>query len=106
LMSIARFKALSALRQRVDLELTEEIELGIADPADDPETTLQVKLRGMLLRRALNRLSSQHREIIDLVYYHEKSIAECVEILGIPTATVKTRMFYARKKLAELLKDV
>jgi RNA polymerase sigma-70 factor, ECF subfamily len=106
LMSIARFKALSALRQRVDLELTEEIEIGIADPADDPETALQVKLRAMLLRRALNRLSSQHREIIDLVYYHEKSIVECVEILGIPTATVKTRMFYARKKLAELLKDV
>ena len=88
------------------MELTEEIEIGVADPADDPETALQVKLRGMLLRRALNRLSSQHREIIDLVYYHEKSIAECVEILGIPTATVKTRMFYARKKLAELLKDV
>ena len=106
LMSIARFKALSALRRRVDLELTEEIELGIADPADDPETALQVKLRGMLLRRALNRLSSQHREIIDLVYYHEKSIAECVEILGIPTATVKTRMFYARKKLAQLVKDL
>ena len=54
-------QALSALRQRVDLELTEEIEIGVADPADDPETALQVKLRGMLLRRALNRLSSQHR---------------------------------------------
>ena len=105
-MSIARFKALSALRQRVDLELTEEIEIGVADPADDPETALQVKLRGMLLRRALSRLSSQHRQIIDLVYYHEKSIIECAEILGIPAATVKSRMFYARKKLAELLKDV
>ena len=51
-------------------------------------------------------MSSQHREIIDLVYYHDKSIAECVEILGIPAATVKTRMFYARKKLAEMLKDM
>ena len=40
--------------------------------------------------------------IIDLVYYHEKSIAECAKILGIPAATVKTRMFYARKRLAEL----
>jgi RNA polymerase sigma-70 factor, ECF subfamily len=106
LMSIARFKALSALRRRANLELNEEIEIGVADPADDPEAALQVKLRGMLLRRALSRLSPQHREIIDLVYYHEKSIAECVEILGIPAATVKTRMFYARKKLAELLKDV
>jgi RNA polymerase sigma-70 factor, ECF subfamily len=104
LMSIARFKALSARRRRVDLD--EEIETSVADPADDPEAALQVKLRGMLLRRALSRLSSQHRQIIDLVYYHEKSIIECAEILGIPAATVKSRMFYARKKLAELLKDV
>ena len=93
LMSIARFKALSALRRPVDLELSEEIEIGVADPADDPEAALQVKLRGMLLRRALSRLSPQHREIIDLVYYHEKSVAECVEILGVRAATVKTRMF-------------
>ena len=106
LMSIARFKALSARRRQVDLELNEEVEIGLADPADDPEAALQVKLRGMLLRRALSRLSSEHRKIIDLAYYHEKSIAECAEILGIPAATVKTRMFYARKKLAEMLKDM
>ena len=103
LMSIARFKALSARRRRwVDLELGEEIETSVADPADDPEAALQEKHRSELLRQALSRLSSEHRKIIDLVYYHEKSIAECAEILGIPAATVKTRMFYARKKLAEL----
>ena len=105
LMSIARFKALSARRRRVDLELGEEIETSVADPADDPAAALQEKHRSELLRRALSRLSSEHRKIIDLVYYHEKSIAECAEILGIPAATVKTRMFYARKKLAELVKD-
>jgi RNA polymerase sigma-70 factor, ECF subfamily len=105
LISIARFKALSARRRQVDLELGEEIETSVADPADDPEAALQEKHRSELLRRALSRLSSEHRKIIDLVYYHEKSIAECAEILGIPAATVKTRMFYARKKLAELVKD-
>jgi RNA polymerase sigma-70 factor (ECF subfamily) len=105
LMSIARFKALSARRRRVDLELDEEIETSVADPADDPEATLQERHRGELLRRALTQLSPEHQEIIDLVYYHEKSIAECAETLGIPAATVKTRMFYARKKLAELVKD-
>jgi len=106
LMSIARFKALSARRRRwVDLELSEEIETSIADPADDPEAALQEKHRSELLRRALSRLSSEHRKIIDLVYYHEKSIAECAQILGIPAATVKTRMFYARRRLAELVKD-
>ena len=50
-------------------------------------------------------LSPDHREIIDLVYYHEKSVEEVAEIVGIPEATVKTRMFYARKKLAEALKE-
>ena len=105
LISIARFKALSALRGREDLELGEEIETSVADPADDPEAALQEKHRSELLRRALSRLSSEHRKIIDLVYYHEKPIAECADILGIPAATVKTRMFYARKKLAELVKD-
>jgi RNA polymerase sigma-70 factor (ECF subfamily) len=66
---------------------------------------LQEKNRAELLRQALTELSREHRQIIDLVYYHEKSIEECAQILGIPAATVKTRMFYARKKLAELVKD-
>jgi RNA polymerase sigma-70 factor, ECF subfamily len=105
LMSIARFKALSARRRRIDSELDETIEATVADPADDPEAALQAKDRSELLRQALTRLSPEHREIIDLVYYHEKSTGECAQILGIPAATVKTRMFYGRKKLAELVKE-
>ena len=105
LMSIARFKALSARRRRVDEELDERIETTVADTANDPEVALQEKNRREQLQSALTRLSPEHREIIDLVYYHERSIAECAEILGTPAATVKTRMFYARKKLAELVKD-
>jgi RNA polymerase sigma-70 factor, ECF subfamily len=101
LMSIARFKALSARRRRADAELDEKIEATVADTANDPEVALQEKNRSELLRSALTRLSLEHREIIDLVYYHEMSVDECAQILGIPAATVKTRMFYARKKLAE-----
>jgi len=106
LMSIARFKALSARRRKTEDELTEKIEGTIADPANDPEVALQEKNRSELLREALTRLSPEHREIIDLIYYHEKSSSECADILGIPAGTVKTRMFYARKKLAELVKDL
>jgi RNA polymerase sigma-70 factor (ECF subfamily) len=72
-----------------------------ADTANDLKAALQN--RSELLRLALTRLSPEHREIIDLVYYYERSIDECAYILGIPAATVKTRMFYARKKLAELV---
>ena len=55
------------------------------------------------MRECLTALSQEHREIIDLVYYHDKSVKEVSEILDIPEATVKTRMFYARKKLKEML---
>ena len=65
---------------------------------------MQEKNRDELLRRALTRLSPEHRQVIDLVYYHEKSVDEVAQILDVPPATVKTRMFYARKKLAELVK--
>src|SRR5215468_7098326 len=73
LMSIARYKALSARRRRTEAELDEKIAATVADQADDPEVALQEKDRDELLRRALTRLSREHREVIDLVYYHEKS---------------------------------
>jgi RNA polymerase sigma-70 factor, ECF subfamily len=97
LMSIARFKALSARRRRKDAELNDTIEATIADPADDPAVTLKKKNQSELLRHALTKLSAEHREIIDLVYYPEQSVDEAAQVLGIPAATVKTRMFYARK---------
>jgi RNA polymerase sigma-70 factor, ECF subfamily len=104
LLAIARYKALSALRRRPDEELDEETAAAIEDPGDDPETALEKKDKGEILRKCLTALSPEHREIIDLVYYHEKSVEEVAEIVGIPENTVKTRMFYARKRLAELLK--
>jgi RNA polymerase sigma-70 factor, ECF subfamily len=104
MLAIARFKALSALRKRPDKALDEETAAAIEDPSDDPEVTVQKKDKSQALRTCLTALSPDHREIIDLVYYHEKSVEEVAEIVGIPENTVKTRMFYARKKLAELLK--
>ena len=104
LLAIARFKALSELRRRPEAELDEDTAEAIEDTADTPETALEKKDKSELLRKCLTELSPEHREIIDLVYYHEKSVEEVAEIVGIPENTVKTRMFYARKKLGELLK--
>jgi RNA polymerase sigma-70 factor (ECF subfamily) len=104
LLSIARFKALSAMRRRPEAELDEEQAEAIVDESDDPEVVAQKKDKSDALRQCLAALSPEHREVIDLVYYHEKSVEEVAEITGIPEATVKTRMFYARKRLADLLK--
>jgi RNA polymerase sigma-70 factor (ECF subfamily) len=103
LLAMGRFSALSAMRRRTEVNLDDQIAYGIPDSADDPEISLQKKDAGEVLRKCVAALTPAQGQIIDLVYYHEKSIGEVAQIVGIPEATVKTRMFYARKKLAELV---
>jgi RNA polymerase sigma-70 factor (ECF subfamily) len=103
LLAIARFKALSSLRRRGAEELNQETATAIEDIGDDPEVTIRKKDQSEILQECLSRLSPEHREIIDLVYYQEMAIREVAEIVGITESTVKTRMFYARKRLSELL---
>jgi RNA polymerase sigma-70 factor (ECF subfamily) len=103
IMSIARFKALSLRRRRQEIELDEAVAETVADPCSTPEQVLLEADRRAQLRACLTQLSPDHREIIDLVYYHDKTIEEVAEIVGVPKNTVKTRMFYARRRLAYLL---
>jgi RNA polymerase sigma-70 factor, ECF subfamily len=104
LLAIARYKALSALRRRTDEHLDEQMAASIEDTADNPETVVGTRNRNTIIQKCLTQLSAAHREVIDLVYYHEKSVEEVAQIVGVPAATVKTRMFYARSKMADLLK--
>jgi RNA polymerase sigma-70 factor (ECF subfamily) len=62
--------------------------------------------RAKVIRSCLMKLTASHREVLDLVYYHEEPIESVAKIIGIPLNTVKTRLFYARKHLAALLADV
>jgi len=103
ILGIARFKAFSSLRRRKDDALDDATAAAILDMADDPEIAMLKKDRVAVLRKCMSHLSRDHREIIDLIYYHEKSIEEAAEIVGAPKNTVKTRMFYARKRMSELL---
>jgi RNA polymerase sigma-70 factor (ECF subfamily) len=105
IFSIARYKALTVLQRRPEEELDVERADAIEDQADDPEVTLAKKDKAAVLRQCLVKLSAEHREIVNLVYYQHKSVEEVAGIVGIPEATVKTRMFYARKKLSELLSE-
>ncbi len=105
ILAVARFKALSSLRRRKDDALDEVEAAAIPDTADDPEITMQKTDRVAILRECMSHLSRDHREIIDLVYYHEKSVDEVAEIVGVPKNTVKTRMFHARKRMSVLLQQ-
>ena len=103
LLAIARYKALSARRRRTDAELDDKVAATVADPADNPEVVLEKKNRAVQLRQSLASLSPEHGEVIDLVYYHDKSVERGRGDRRRRRGTVKTRMFYARRKLAEMV---
>ena len=104
LLGIARFKALSSLRKKKEDWIDDDAAAEIADGADTPEVVTMKEDKAAALRRMVNALPEEHRTVIDLAYYHGQSVTEIGDVLDIPVATVKTRMFYARKKLGEALK--
>src|SRR5262245_9217723 len=105
LLAIARYKALSALRRRSEAQIDEDAVAAIADPADDAETTADRQSRSAILKKCLTQLPAAQREVIDLVYYQDKSVEEVAKFVGVAANTVKTRMFYARNRMAGLLNE-
>ncbi|PLW78733.1 sigma-70 family RNA polymerase sigma factor [Cohaesibacter celericrescens] len=103
IISIGRNKAISLLRKRSDAELDDDYASGLEDDSDTPEVTTLKQDKAAAMRTCINKLSAEHREVIDLVYYQEKAIKEIAVILSVPENTVKTRVFHARKKLSDLL---
>lgn len=104
ILGITRHLALNAVRrkafQTVDVD----------DPAvaieDDVPNAAHLRDRDTLragLKRALGRLSPEHRDVVELTFFHDCSYQEIARILGCPENTVKTRMFHARKQLKGLL---
>lgn len=118
LFGIAHHKGLKMLRktgkfradQPIDtlppaaLDAAEEREEAPQAPAPHgPEQTVMGWELGGILKWALEQLSPEHRSVIELTFGEDRSYPEIAEIVGCPPNTVKTRMFHARKKLAQLL---
>lgn len=99
LFGIARNLARNAQRrsQPATLSLEDEASLvgseGIASPAG----------RRLDLAQALARLSPEHREVVQLVLVHGFTYDEAAHIVGCPLGTIKSRLFYARRKLRSWL---
>lgn len=85
------------------------------DPVEEPEQDARVseeplpdeeldrdRLRSALLR-AMEQLSTDHRAVVDLTYFHGLGYREIAEIVDCPVDTVKTRMFHARRRLKQAL---
>ncbi len=57
------------------------------------------------LRNAITLLSVEHRHVLKLFYVQEYGLIEISRILNISKGTVKSRLYYAREKLKETLKN-
>lgn len=101
IFGIAYRKALKALAAIDDPVETDDNE----EPRDETtaaDALIQSELR-LLLDEAIARMTAEHRAVIELTYYHGCPYREIARIMGCPVETVKTRMFYARRRLRELL---
>jgi RNA polymerase sigma factor (sigma-70 family) len=102
---IAYRKALKAIdRQDLPVDAAEGQEL--ADPAAGPDQQLNLAQLRRRLLAALAELSPEHRAVVELCYFSDMAYGEIAEVVGCPPETVKTRMFYARRRLRTLLDDL
>jgi DNA-directed RNA polymerase specialized sigma24 family protein len=59
----------------------------------------------LTVRELLNRLSAEHREVLELIYLRGHTVDDTAAALGIPTGTVKSRCFYALQTLRRLIQQ-
>ena len=103
MLSITRNLVISRLTRRAQEVLDEAGTDWAEDTAENPELLTLKKPQLSIFAQCLTKLTVVHREIIDLVYYHERSVDEVALITGLTGNTVKSRMFYARRELARFL---
>jgi RNA polymerase sigma-70 factor (ECF subfamily) len=101
ILGIAHNKAMKALARisRAPRRVAPEVVDTLEDPAPVDERARRELI--MILRSALEGLSAEQRVVIELTCHYGYSYKEIASLTGVPVNTVKTRMFYARKRLRE-----
>lgn len=108
LLTIARSRAIDRLRSGKHERQNEPIEAAdrLLTLVPSPQDMTVAAERQELVRSALNTLSPEQREVIELAYYLGMSHGEIAAKLNQPLGTVKTRMRLGMMKLREKLKTV
>jgi RNA polymerase sigma-70 factor (ECF subfamily) len=101
IFGIAYHRALKALA-KIDDPVEFDPDLHQSEEATAAESVLNAEWH-IVLDQAMTQLSAEQRAVIELTYYHGCPYREIAEIVGCPVETVKTRMFYARRRLRNLL---
>jgi RNA polymerase sigma-70 factor (ECF subfamily) len=103
LLVIARNRALNALRRHSPIWVELNEDLTAVDDETSPLERVQRQVKGQALRKAIDSLPNQHREILTLVFYEQLSGVEVAQVLGISEGTVKSRLHRAKDALRRVL---
>ena len=63
-------------------------------------------LLAQVVRRALLKLSPEHRAMIVEVHFNGRTIEETAGLLGIPLGTARSRTYHAARNLRQALTDL
>jgi RNA polymerase sigma-70 factor, ECF subfamily len=74
--------------------------------ADTPETERRRLEIGRSIAGAVGQLSDDQRDVFVLAEFHGLDMKQIGQVLSVPEATVKTRLFRARARLRELLEGI
>ncbi len=96
----------AVVRNEQNTTADETILVNIKDKKKCPEDALIVTERQQTIINAIENLKPKFREVIMLCEIYGYSYEEASKRLSCPIGTVKSRIFNAKKELAEVLKDL
>ena len=70
------------------------------------DSGLDAALDSWLIQAALDRLSLEHRTVLDELYYRGRTMSEAAVVLGLPEGTVKSRSYYAVRVLRTAFEEM
>jgi len=102
---ILRNLCLNRIRDTKNRKETELLEAVSKTEEETPDIQYEREEMKKKIEAALMKLKTSDREIIILKEFENYSYKEISEMIDIPVGSVMSRLFYARKKLASLLKE-
>jgi len=99
MFGIARNLAMNELRKKRNYANIDDY----AHMPDQNQPDLDAPDRQRVLKKAMEMLSTKHKEVLDFVFYQQMNYQDIADIIDVSVNTVKTRVFYAKAAMREAM---